>query len=122
MKTLATIFEEYMDLPDFHGIELRSATQAGHSGDGLLQVAIFRKDAEELDCLLAAGADPNWRGEYGYTALHNAVSLDLPEIVERLLKAGAKVDAANDDGVKPIELAKSLLVRNMLEAACEQNR
>ena len=122
MKTLAKILEEYKELPEFLGLELRSATQTGHFGDSLLQVAIFRKDTEELECLLAAGADPNWRGEYGYTALHNAVSLDLPDIVERLLKAGARVDAANDDGVKPIQLAKSLLVRNLLEAACERTK
>lgn len=117
MKTLATIFEEYRELPEFLGVELRSATQTGHSGDSLLQVAVFRKDCDEVECLLRAGADPNYRGEYGYTALHNAVSLDDPQIVERLLKAGARIDVANDDGVKPIELAKSLRVRNMLEAA-----
>jgi len=120
MKTLATILEEYTELPDFYGIALCSATQTGHSGDSLLQVAVFRKDVEEVDCLLAAGADPNYRGEYGYTALHNAVSLDQPEIVERLLKVGAKPDVANDDGVKPIRLAKSLRVRTMLEAAIQR--
>ncbi len=42
---------------------------------------------------------------------------DLPEIVERLLKAGAKVDVADDDGRKPIDYAGSLRVRQMLEAA-----
>ena len=117
MKTLAQIFEEYSELPEFIGMELQSVNQPGHSGDSMLQVAIFRKNLEEVECLLAAGADPNWRGEYGYTPLHNAASFDLPEIVERLLKAGARVDVANDDGLKPIDLARSARVRQMLEAA-----
>lgn len=64
-----------------------------------------------------AGADVNWRGQYGYTALHNAVSYDLPEIVELLLKAGARLDVANDHGLKPIDMAKSERVRKMLEEA-----
>jgi len=117
MKTLAQIFEEYSDLPEFLDMELRSVNQPGHFDNSMLQVAISRRDLEEVECLLAAGADPNWRGQYGYTPLHNAVSRDLPEIVERLLKAGAKVDVANDDGLRPIDLAKSARVRQMLEAA-----
>jgi len=117
MKTLAQIFEEYSELPDFLGMELRSVNQEGRFGDSMLHVAIFRSNLEEVECLLAAGADPNWRGAYRYTPLHNAVSLDLPEIVERLLKAGARVDVADDDGRKPIDYARSSRVRQMLEAA-----
>jgi ankyrin repeat protein len=117
MKTLAQIFEEYSELPEFIGMELHSVNQPGRFGDSMLQVAIIRRDLEEVECLLAAGADPNWRGQYGYTPLHNAVMWDLPEIVERLLKAGAKVDVANDDGRKPIDYARSSRVRQMLEAA-----
>ena len=117
MKTLAQIFAEYSELPEFLGMELRSVNQPGHFDNSMLQVAITRGDLEEVECLLAAGADPNWRGQYGYTPLHNAVMWDLPEVVERLLKAGAKVDVANDDGLRPIDLAKSARVRQMLEAA-----
>ncbi len=58
MKTLAQIFEEYSELPEFLGMELRSVNQEGRFGDSMLQVAIFRKDPEEVECLLAAGADP----------------------------------------------------------------
>lgn len=115
MKRLETLFKEYMMLPDFYGIGLRSVAQTGHSGDSLLQVAIFRRDIEEVNCLLAAGVNPNHRGEYGYTPLHNAVSLDLPDIVEILLSAGAKISIENDDGLKPIDLAKSARVRHMLK-------
>lgn len=117
MKTLNSLFLEYADLPDFIGMQLHSANQMGHSGDSLLQVAVFRRDIDELECLLAAGADPNHRGEYGYTPLHNAVSFDLPDIVERLLKAGARKDIANDDGILPVRLAKSSRVRELLSSA-----
>jgi uncharacterized protein len=121
MKAITKILEEYMELPEFSGIDLRSANQKGHFGDSPLHVAVFRKDVEEVNGLLAAGADPNCVGEFGYTPLHNAVSLDQPAIVERLLKAGARQDIANADGVKPRQLAKSSKVSELLEAASATN-
>src|SRR5206468_2154192 len=101
MKTVEEILAEYTELPEFSGIQLESVTQKGHTGDFPLHVAVHRKDAEEVASLLAAGADPNARGELGYTPLLVAVSNDLPLIVNLLLQAGAQHNSPNNDGVTP---------------------
>ena len=55
---------------------------------------------------LAAGADPNARDEYGYTALHRAAeNNENPEVVDALLAVGAAVDPRSDDGETPLKLA-----------------
>ena len=115
MKTIAAVFKEYEELPDFYGMQLDSVNLKGHSGDSLLHVAVYRKDLEEVKALIAAGAEPNVRGENGHTPLLAAVSVGSTEIVKLLLLAGAKKDSSNDDGVTPHQLAKSAEILALLE-------
>jgi uncharacterized protein YecT (DUF1311 family) len=51
-----------------------------------------------LDRLLAAGADPNHGNEFGKTPLMAAAHFDRPDVVRRLLEAGAKANAATTEG------------------------
>jgi len=93
-----------MDLPEFSGIHLRSVHQSGNFGDFPLHVALWRGNVEEVECLLAAGADPNVKGERGYTPLLIAEYKHLPEIASLLINAGAADDVPNDDGTTVREL------------------
>ena len=54
--------------------------------------------SEITSLLLASEADVNRRGVYGMTALHFAVSFNLSDVVEILLKNGADVEMKDEDG------------------------
>ncbi len=84
--------------PDRGGIEVPLAIAAGN---GALDV---------LGALLAAGADPNQPGEEGRTPLMSALT---PEVAVALLRAGARAEAADDDG----ETALDAVANRGLEAA-----
>ena len=50
-----------------------------------------------IEALLAAGADPNARDEYGGTPLRSAAgSNENPAVIEALVAAGANINALND--------------------------
>lgn len=121
MKPVSEILSEYEELPEFFGMQLDRVNQKGVSGDSLLHVAVHRKDIEEIESLLAAGADPNSRGELGYTPLLVAVSNDLSAIVKLLLQAGAQRDTPNDDGLTPFDLAKSDEIYELLNQPPRHN-
>ena len=53
-----------------------------------------------------AGADPNALGEYGYTALHNAIGQGHFEFAKLLLAHGASKELKNDDGLSAVDFAK----------------
>jgi ankyrin repeat protein len=58
---------------------------------------------EVIDLLLAAGADPNARNEWGCTALHGTVFLAAAEsLIGLLVAAGADPNAANAEGTTPL--------------------
>jgi uncharacterized protein len=65
-----------------------------------------RGDVREGKILLDAGADPNVRGEYGYTPLHNAIGQKHLEFAKLLLSRGASKELKNDDGLTPVDLAR----------------
>lgn len=120
MKTVAEILREYESLPEFYGMRLNSVAQSGASGDYPINVAVHRKAQDEVVALLEAGADPNARGELGYTPLHSAVINASTNIVELLLGAGARIDATNDDGVTPLQLARTQEINDLLTTFCSQ--
>ena len=66
-------------------------------------------DVKILDCLVAAGADPNSRDDDGSTPLHSAAASGSVEHVRRLLAAGANPNVANVAGLSPLSLATTYL-------------
>ena len=86
--------------------------QIEHRWPCLLQIATKTAHAEVIKELLAAKAKVNARSkEHGMTALHVSVSSGHEDMevhgiaMDLLLKAGAKVNAKDFNGVAPLHLA-----------------
>jgi ankyrin repeat protein len=61
--------------------------------------------AETIECLLAAGADPNALDKSGVAPLHRAVRTRSSGAVRALLAGGARVRSKNGSGSTPLHLA-----------------
>jgi len=68
-----------------------------------LGTAAFVRSAPLARVLLDSGADPNGRGEGGFTALHSAAQNEDEELARLLLERGADPSLAADDGRKPAD-------------------
>ena len=78
----------------------RGASARDSAGNTPLHLAALRGDADALDRLLAAGADPNALNEAGATPLHYAVASE--RMVAALLARDAKPDVVSKIGVTPL--------------------
>lgn len=105
--TAEQVLQRYIDehLPDFVEMPLTGVNQAGRFGDMPLHAASIRGLMEEVDALLAAGADVNAKGEMDYTPLQCAVAHGHIPVVHRLLECGAVTDARNEFGKTAREIA-----------------
>jgi len=65
-------------------------------GDTPLHLASVWGDLSAIEILLAAGADPNARGDLGCSPLYNAVTFGHVRTARRLLLAGASPDDLNE--------------------------
>src|SRR5687768_17354774 len=81
---------------------LLSATAAAAGDDARLVDAARRGDWRSTFALVTAGSDVNARHADGSTALSWAVYHDALEAVDRLIAAGANVNAANEYGETPL--------------------
>lgn len=70
---------------------------------------------DEVELLLATGADPTEADEVGFTALHLAANRTHLAVCRALLRAGAPVDAVDDDGVTPLMGALNSGDRELLD-------
>jgi uncharacterized protein len=96
------------DLPEFCELVLVDINQPGNFGNLPIHVAAVRGSIEELEALIAAGANVNAAGELGNRPLHDAVGQGHDAAVEVLVNAGARIDALNDDGKSPRDIAQAL--------------
>lgn len=80
--------------------------------DTPLNVAIKYDRWEMAECLINAGADVNLKDSYNDAPIHNLLkSLGVPQqkkiaLVQRLISAGADVNARGYKGLTPVALAK----------------
>ena len=94
-----------------------------------LHNAIQKGNLAIVDLLLERGANPNLSAKKGDTPLHWALIFsdkitDLEKIITSLLKAGADIEAKNEAGHTPLDLAegKSAVYENKEIATLLQNR
>lgn len=77
---------------------------------------------EMLELLLRNGANPNLADRDGNTALIWASMLDTDLIANRLLKAGAQVNATNKNGFTALHLARNgSIARTLLSRGANKN-
>src|SRR5262245_9109583 len=69
-----------------------------------LGTAAFVRSVPLSRLLLDSRADPNGRGEGGFTALHSAAQNEDEELARLLLERGADPSLAADDGRRPADL------------------
>src|SRR4051812_18110518 len=81
------------------------AAQCALAGDLRLIEAVKEQDRKTIDSLLQARIDINSPQPDGATALSWAVYLDQKDTIAALLKAGAKVNTADEYGDTPLTLA-----------------
>lgn len=108
--TAAEVLKRYKDedLPEFSELRLEHVNQAGNFGNCPIHVAAVRGSIEELEALIAGGANVNAAGELGNRPLHEAVGQGHRRAIEILLNAGATADAKNDEGKTPRDVAELL--------------
>jgi len=81
--------------------------RAQPEGSTPLLWAVYRKDYEVAEALLAKKANPNATNEFGANPLTEAARESDERLVKMLLDAGAKVDSANPDGETALMMAIS---------------
>ena len=79
----------------------------GAAGEPSLALAVKNRDEAAATALLQQRADVNLALPDGATALHWAVHWNDPTMVDRLIRAGANVNAANRFGATPLWMACS---------------
>src|SRR5690242_2353766 len=75
------------------------------AGDFRLMDAIKRRDVKAVATLMAQHADVDATAADGGTALGWAVYLDMQDVAEKLIAAGAKVNTVGEYGETPLTLA-----------------
>ena len=109
MKTaLLAVIEKYRTIPEFLAIDLVDPNQHGNTGDTLLHIVAFREALEDMEILVACGAEINALGDLGDTPLHQAASAGKIRSVKKLLAWGADATIKNEDGETALDLAEMM--------------
>lgn len=115
MKNVEQLLREYQELPEFQGASLKSVNQQGGFMSTPLHIATYREKPDEVRILLQAKADPNAAGEYGERPLQVAVNCGNSEIVEQLLRAGARCEIKDDKGMDTWQVAEAVGFKQKLD-------
>jgi ankyrin repeat protein len=86
-------------------------------GRTALQRAIEAGDLEKVKALIKSGENVNGTGPAGKTLVHVAGELGHADILSELIRAGAKVDEASEEGMRPLDTAASGTIAERLIAA-----
>lgn len=100
-------------------IQAWEAATVGASSDHSLYGAVVRQDGEAVRSLLAAGSEPNARGQapWGHTALQEAIIRGNRPIAELLLASGANPNASGRRGWEKHTVLHEAVQKDELELA-----
>jgi ankyrin repeat protein len=62
-------------------------------------------DIAKIEGLLKEGADPNWKGTAGRTAMHQVCIYNCEDILDLLIHSGGKVNVIDDENKTPLHFA-----------------
>lgn len=98
------------------GAMLNAPTESGDGALVLLCKALRDEEAVLwLPNLYDWGAEIIDRDKKGWSALHHAVSREMPMTIRSLMEAGADPFLRAVDGARPVDLAKSDAIRELLK-------
>ena len=105
-NALTVVLEKYRYHPQFLGIDVVDPNQAGALDDTLLHIAARTGAVEDIDVLVAFGAQVNARGDLGNTPLHEAAMRGQAASIATLLRLGADPNLRNEFEQTAAEVAK----------------
>lgn len=85
--------------------KLGTALLSANAPAFVFRAASEKKNTEAVEMLVASMADVNHRCNQGWTALHEAVSRNALDIIDILVKGGAKIEGKNCYGTTPLFVA-----------------
>ena len=104
------------------GLYARSEPQAGQrnqrnnrASDMSLTEAVAMGDINQVQALLAQGADINQKNRMGWTPLHTAIQKQNKELVELLISKGADLNSKNNRGQTPLFVAIDMGQKEMVQ-------
>jgi uncharacterized protein len=105
-EKLAAIIDKYRSHPEFLGIDVNDVNQPGAVDDTLLHLAARTGAIEDIETLVAFGANVDAVGDLGNTPLHQAAMTGQIASVKALLRLGARASGKNEFGQTAAEVAE----------------
>ena len=98
-NSLKNLFLKYQDYPSFlNHSPITSVHDLGSMGETLLNLAVNSQSKKDVILLIENGANVNKQGELNFTPIQNACLHGNIDIIEILLKNGAKTNIKNEFG------------------------
>lgn len=99
------VLDRYSRHLEFQGENLFDACQVGAYGSQVLHLASFVNRCDDIEEILAAGADKDAIGDLGLRPLHYAVLGHSFDAVQMLVSKGADLHVENEYGETPAQMA-----------------
>lgn len=119
--TLSDVLTHYSGHAEFEGCTLTDANARG-ADNSILNVAAFRGNLTHVRVLVENGANVHFKGDMGYTPLHDAVSAGHGSVAAYLLDHGADPNTRNEFGQTALEMASQANDKTMLRLLKSKSR